>query len=275
MQRTRQRVRAFTLIELLVVISIIALLIGLLLPALSQARKISKRTTCASGMRQIGTAMYQYSTDEQDYIAREGNVNPGQELSGPAGVSHVTWALGYRKYLHPRDDYKGNYHSTPRTVSDKFVNAPVYECPSHPNPNHNVTYIINGLNFIDKGRVSEGSFAHGNGRFAHPIDRIRQPTAVVYIAEFEDDESNYFYNTMYNGSFTTYGDRNIAGWLDTWRATHVTGNYSGTGGRRVEDKRHEKGSNVLFIDAHVEFRTDDYLRQLDSWDDQLYGYQRY
>ena len=61
-----KKIKGFTLIEMLVVVAIIALLISILLPSLSKARELARRTVCGANVKDIGTTLYIYQGDNLD-----------------------------------------------------------------------------------------------------------------------------------------------------------------------------------------------------------------
>ena len=86
---------AFTLIELLVVISIIALLIGILLPALGAARETARGTVCQSNMRNLTLSFVSYSVDNKMWLPGRAfvqqnptNANPHRAWTAPGGLQN-------------------------------------------------------------------------------------------------------------------------------------------------------------------------------------------
>ena len=126
-----RRVTAFTLIELLVVISIVALLISILLPALGKARKSSRSIVCATIEKQIGTWAMTYAVENKGILPTHGDTNWSDTWGT---LTSTTW---YDKSV-PAGLYNGwGKDSALKCPEAKIQIAPLRE------PNRNITYGIN------------------------------------------------------------------------------------------------------------------------------------
>src|SRR5262245_45559618 len=91
------RRRGFTLVELLVVIGIIAVLIGVLLPALSKARASAQALACKSNMRQLVQATQMFTNEQGDYLPKAEN-NAGPTTLGFANVQGASWGMSWPNF---------------------------------------------------------------------------------------------------------------------------------------------------------------------------------
>lgn len=121
----RSRRVGFTLIELLVVIAIIGVLIGLLLPAIQKVREAANRVTCTNNLKQMSTAVANYSSTYADAIV-------------PVDIADCwpTWAVLLMPYLEQDNVYKNwDVHARYNNqLASAGADLKVYHCPTRSKP---------------------------------------------------------------------------------------------------------------------------------------------
>lgn len=206
---------AFTLIELLVVISIIALLIAILLPALSKAREASRRVQCANTMHQIGlaTSMYTNEFNERLPVAVDVNVS-----------SSYRWARLLIYYFNARAQYGSAGAAVICEKTRYFI------CPSDPITVPLSSATNNPLNVTRCGYGWTRQVAVG-GDFVvskvqtHRISQIQKASLTLLSADNWEIHNN-----------VRYEPRTL-----------------GVNGSEIKDWHNNEGNNMLFADFHAGF----------------------
>ena len=169
------RRRAFTLVELLVVIGIIAVLVGVLLPALAQARSRAQTAVCLSNLRQMGQAYFMYVGDNKGFLPHV--VYPSWQLrsTDPPTQPFVHWYVALSPYMGKKIDW--DQSQTPwRRITD--YSQVIRSCPSWkveelgipntPGNDYLTGYGQNVTLFLGSGKRATGSEQPGQIPFGDP-----------------------------------------------------------------------------------------------------------